>query len=936
MIFKKLFRPKHQDVNPKVRIDAISGFSPDNPEQKSLLHELAFNDEDAGVNLAALNRLNSFALWNKVADTAKQERVRKKASQIVESALLGEGELKLSEKERKTFVSECKNVSLLEKLIKQPWLLNGDAELILQVLETIDKPHLTLHVFFQSGHEELQQALVDKFDDEQTLQKVIKKAQSESVKALAQGKIDKLVALKEKPLILEKRVKLVLSQLLALKDKNDYQDILQRRQKLDAEYHELSQQYVDFTPEQAELFKQKYSDIVVKLDKWLQGLKPQWQEAQLKDEQQQGLDEAGSQLNAIITQVTEALENGAQSITLGQVERFENSLSDIQQSLKSLSEQIPASEHAQHTQLETLFNQVNGCKVTLESLPEFQNAIENARIFLDEFKSLALPADLSQLDASHAYLKEQKAKWKALTGHYAQTWPAELISQWQSLNTDWSAATKALRSQLDEELSRCKNKLRVVDNMISQGRFKPAISLFAKVSGWYQALPENAQVKLSRQFEKTKGQVENLIDWQDYIAQPRKPALLAEAETLISSPLDVEEQAKKVKSLRQQWNSLGKVNTESDQALNDAFEQTLEKAFEPCRTFYAQRQQEREDNLKTRHDLINQIIALGQENKTERDLHHGFRELQSKWQNAGEVDFKQMDEIHTAYRDACDPIVKRINRYHQQNADQKLQLIRKAEKLLSVENVYEAVDAAKQLQGEWKNIGPASKKAEGKLWSEFRRVNDSVFARRKEQQQEVKQEVEQKSEQILQFLNERETALNDASDKQALHRVFDDHAVFRAMLDGLPIKHKGRYEKAYSALVDRQHARLKQLEQEAQSEQFRTLFEKLNNWTEAGIPENLENIASQWRNCFSQTSQELPVSRQELTIKLEILSDKPSPKDESGLRQQIQLKMMADKLQQGEQQDKHTLLKQWIGQGPLSEADQQLLPRIEDIFTSAP
>ena len=936
MIFKKLFRPKHQNPDPKIRLVAVSELSPENPEQKSLLHELAFNDEDASVILAALKRLNSFPLWVKTADTSHLERVQKKARQAVESALMGEGELAISSQDRKTFVLECKNIGLLEKLLKQTWLAEGDSELVKHVLRVVDKPHLTLQTLFSSTKEDLQSELAKQFDDEQTLQKIIKKTQFDSVRHETENRLADLLRLKQRPAALEKQVKLVLSQLLALKEKDNYQHVVDRRNELEQEYQALSAEFDVFTQEQVNGIAEKYQEIITRLDKWLAELQPRWQQRNLKEINQNELDSLSDTLEQVIQKVAETLDKGAHEITLGEVEAFENSLQEINTSAQALSLKIPSDEHQQHRTLESMFNRLNSCKTTLESLPEFQLAIENAKEFLEAFSKLAMPDDISQLDASRAYLKEQNVRWKELVAGYKDSLPEDIVSQWKSLKTGWSKATEHLQSQITEDVNRCKNKLRVVVNMIAQGRFKPAMSLFRKVSGWYEALPENQRIKISRQYDKARQQVENLMDWQEYIAQPRKPALLSEAEALAENPVEVEKQAEQVKKLRQQWNSLGKVNTEADQALNDAFERTLEKAFEPCRVFYAQRQEKREANLQARQGILEQIAQLANEDIGSGELVQRFRELQKKWQNSGEIDYKSMDEVHNAYRKVCEPIQKRLDAFFQQNAEVKEKLIEQTEQLLQSEDVFEAVEQAKQLQEQWKQVGPSSKKQDAKQWKQFRALNDKIFARRKEMQQEQKQETDEKVTRLTSILNTMETLLSDAQDVQSVHHALDGQQQLTELLTALPFKLKGKYEKQLSGLRDAQKAKLKQMDVKKKVDQYRMLFEGLNTWTSSELPGNLDKISNQWRGCFEHSEKDAEQSRQELTIKMEILADKPSPTEESELRQKIQLKMMADKLQQGQQEDQQALLKQWIGQGPLTESDQILLSRVEGVFVQAP
>jgi DNA repair protein SbcC/Rad50 len=107
MIFNRFFRSKHLDPNPQVRIKAIEKLNTTLSSEKTVLHELAFNDPDASVSLAALHKLDSFTLWYKMSEIGKDERVLKKSQQIVEQMLFDETNVGLNEKDKLSFIRQC-------------------------------------------------------------------------------------------------------------------------------------------------------------------------------------------------------------------------------------------------------------------------------------------------------------------------------------------------------------------------------------------------------------------------------------------------------------------------------------------------------------------------------------------------------------------------------------------------------------------------------------------------------------------------------------------------------------------------------------------------------------------------------------------------------------------------------------------------------------
>ncbi|MFQ3218956.1 MAG: exonuclease SbcC, partial [Paraglaciecola sp.] len=279
MIFKRLFRAKHLDPDPQVRITAISKLDCGIPEKKSILHELAFNDGDVNVNLAALTKLDSFALWYKMAGITKNERISKKARQMVDHVLFSDDDDRMSAVQKRQFVLECKDIKLLEKLLPQAWL-QADPEVVERTLSVIAKPHLALSTLLLSDNEMLQLALLKFADNEAALQKIVKKVASPKVRALAVDELAKLQFSKTQPIEVEKKTRLVLSRLLAFTDSKDYVQLSASREVLLKDYTVLESQFFCLTALKQQEFRGKFTEINSKLEALLAQMAPLWQAAQ--------------------------------------------------------------------------------------------------------------------------------------------------------------------------------------------------------------------------------------------------------------------------------------------------------------------------------------------------------------------------------------------------------------------------------------------------------------------------------------------------------------------------------------------------------------------------------------------------------------------------------------------------------------------------------
>lgn len=933
MIFKKLFRPKYQDPNPQIRIQAIQTLSPDESQHKAQLHELAFNDEDPNVNLAALKRLNSFALWCKMAETAKVERVRKKAQSTVETALFEQSELEISEKDRITFVKECKSPVLLEKLITLPWLQSDNVPLMLSTLHKIGKPYVLHKTFLATSSESLQLALLENIDDVSVLQKALKRTPFEPVKQAIADKLANIELHKTRPAEVEKSVKLILSQLLALRDKRDYALLTEQREKLTSQYLQAKQDFHFLSQDIAAQFEQRYADIQQKLDHTSEQLLPEWQSRKQLEAVKLSLSQTENSIHAIIEQVNHLLGEDASKITLGEVERYQVELQEAERTLTGLSTEVTRLTGASHLLqgIESLFAMIRQCTATLERLPEFQNAIADARLLIKKLSKLPLPSDISQIEASEAHFNEQREQWRAIVTPYKTNWPDELTRQWQDLSSQWKNAIRGLTNEVKQSESRVRGKLKAVDSLISQGKFKAAMGLFSKVASWYQALPEKQQALLSRSFDNTKEQVENLHDWQQYIAVPRKPAMLREVEAIALQPLEVKQQSEEVKRLRSAWSSLGATGTEADDALNFAFDLAIEKAFEPCREHYNKLDKEREDNLLKKRQVIEDMCNLNTQEADPKALTDSFTKLQKRWKEIGGVDYKVLESLNADYRAAAEPLKQKVATYQQDNADQKQALLKQAIFLLDSDDVTDAIEQAKTLQRKWKQIGHAGHKAERQLWTAFRKTNDELFEKRQSVFDAQRQQTDTLRSEIDQALEGLEQSIQQADELSKLDECMLGLTELSDKIAQLPEKLVRSYHNKVANLTDKLQRNKQELVVARKSQVYVQLFESLKQWQQPQVPESVKALPNGWQQSFTLAT-DGQFSRHEVTLLLEIIAQATSPPEDQALRKSLQLGMMTNKLEKGEELERDSLLALWIEQGPLSESDLDLLKRVEALY----
>ena len=934
MIFKHFFRSKHQNPDPQVRLQAIETLNKIDPQHKSILHELAFNDSDVGVSLAALDKLDSFVLWYKMSEIAKNDRVQKKSQQYVENTLLDGQNAVLTEQEKREFILETRDMRLVEKLLVQQWV-QKDTELAMRLLQKADKTQLQEKILFDTQNENLQTAILETLTDgvqaRKLLNKIQKKTSSSILSELANQTLQDWLSAEQAPFEVEQQVKMVLSRMLALKDQHDLLHIQQQQAELTDQYTQISARFACLTALKRIEIEQKYTQICTRVERTVALLTPQWQAHQAELALELSMHTLLTETEQCLAELSLQLKTRISEISSSEVDSFVSIINQHIETLFILTKQLPATNQTAHRQLEQLNNQLSSSLHTLKNIADLQSAIQACQALLQESTDLVLPIDASDIEAAQQHLKQQKQTWRNAVASYQAHIPAYLSQQWNEHLKPLQQAIKVIKGQLDEDVSRCRNKLKATESLINQGKYKAAMLLYQKVQNWFDALPQTQQGQLDRSFVSVKGQIENLKDWQDYIAAPRKPALLNEVEALIIQPLEINAQSAAIKSLRYQWNSLGKADTETDDALNKAFESSIEKAFAPCREFYDEQQQQREQNMTAKQQVLVEIKALGEANSGVTDLTKALRNVQQKWKNIGEVDFKLRNALYDNYQQLLNPIRDKVSAFYQNNAAQKQALLAKAETLLELDSVNDAIEQAKKLQQTWKTIEHAGKKAEAQLWPAFRKVNDSLFAKKSEASQQQQTQLKEQTVLVTEQVMQLESLLENANDKASVLSALQGQHVTTDAITALPVRDRRALELRIQTLVEQQQLRLTAIEKSAKGQTYQDLFSVLKLWkTGSEIPTSASGLSKQWQQCFRELNEN--IERHDLTIKMEIVAQQDSPKEDTEKRQSIQMQLMAQKLQSGDSLDLSSLLKDWIRAGSLSESDITLLNRIVPLF----
>lgn len=951
MIFSKFLKKKWQHKDSVVRVEAInSSLSVNEPEQRDIIAQLAMSDDNENVRRAALIKLDNFQTWLQHSQENSMAKVKQYAQKKVEAILTDQDTIKITEQDKLAFIAQHTQYSLFESWLK----IAEQTNLIIALFEKLAnkpqaneqkgntslKPQLLINLFNQKQNADVQQYILDKVHDLETLEKLKKKAVNSDISKQIDDKISALEFAIEQPIILAKKVNLVLAKLQALKDQSDYGVYVEKRASLSAEWLTLSEDFSCLETAISDGFIDKQQVILANLTKLFAEKAEQFAQAelvrQLEAEKQQSRLHFDKTLSIVDQTLTTSI--------------FENEEIDEQQYqtvFDKLTSEIIASSLSNEEQNEFIAK-ICQQQQKLQQLPEIAQSVSDATHLISKISQLALPSNIEEMNERLPIYQEWLTSWKNAEQQSAGILPDSIKNASKEIQASWRKALKPLQQAQKQEFSTTQKKINDVKRLIAAGKYNAAFGVFKKAKALFAKLSEQQMQRLQREFDSVNEKIAELADWEHYIATPRKQQLLTDIKAIVETPLDnPNEQAEKVKQYRKTWNSLGHADDEAEQELNYQFNQLCETAFAPCRLYFAEQEKLREQHLLARQGLLEQAKALAESLETSKQVtddtvidfknfDNQLNKLIKQWQHSGQVDRNIYQDVNNQFNNALQPVKSAIKDFHHENKQLKLTLIKKAESLLLEEDIYAAVSQVKLLQAQWRDTGYAGNKVENKLWQSFRKINDEIFSKR-EQQNALEKDAS--SAKLAEFEAEFKALENDFNNA-------DDVAALQQLEKALQsLKQNVQQQKPKMASLEKQIVQKEKLTSEKiaklklaiEKQQWTDLFTIIEESLVKGgnfvSHESFSQLGQSWQKKLQELdNKDNQVSRDVLTMELEILSGVPSPEELEQQRMKVQVNLMQDQMSSGNAIDLPAKFSQWLMLGKLNQEDVSLLQRIKTIF----
>lgn len=229
-------------------------------------------------------------------------------------------------------------------------------------------------------------------------------------------------------------------------------------------------------------------------------------------------------------------------------------------------------------------------------------------------------------------------------------------------------------------------------------------------------------------------------EWRRWANATIQEELCAKVEAL-AQVADLAEVAKHLRELQQQWKKSGAVPRDRGDELWKRFKAAADAAWARCGEHVAHQREQELANLTQKEHLCGQAEALAESSdwiRTSEEL----KRLQSEWQAIGAVPRDQAKPLWDRFHAACDRFFTRRKAdlaerkvVWSENQKKKEALCARAEALAESTDWHAALNELKQLQVEWKAVGPVRRQKAEVLWKRFRGSCDRFFERYKQRDQ---------------------------------------------------------------------------------------------------------------------------------------------------------------------------------------------------------
>lgn len=746
------FRPKWKHSDSEVRADAVRTMGDDD---KQLLVQIAKNDSDESVRRIAIRKINSADALAELADGHLDGSLRdlalERASSMWMNIAVGEGE------DAQEGLDKLDDDAALAEVVKR----GQRAEIRAAALERIRDPRALADIARQARDEETRLAAVNAIDDEQILKSLALSGDHREVSVIALDGVEEVESLraiakqgkiKSVRSRAEKKIKKIKKPKKRKKNEGPTEDELKRHRRarlikicqelealtpavddpaIDTQLGELRNEFAEVEkefPEEAEKIRERFQQALSSFD----------EEREVAKKRLAAMVEERAELEADAKRREELCERAKKLTDEDTLDVAEA----LRQEWKELGDLLEG-----HS-----VNWVRRFDSALEKHERRRTAWEDRRDARGDFEQLVEDArkavEIEPISKARKELGAVRRRWRGMAKKYGVD--SDLDVQFREVTQVFDERDAAAKSAQEEKqkanyerIVALIEKVEALDGTESLSVTETSVRTAQKALRKPGALPsKQVFIELKERFQSAESVAQERVrelreadEWGRLFNVPKQEELCKKAEALAEIE-DLKTVVKELRAIQREWKKVSKATRGKGDELWARFKTACDAAYERCEGHFANMKEERAENLKQKEAICVEAEAIA-DSTDWKETAEKLKQLQRDWKKIGPVDRKDSDAVWKRFRAACDSFFNRRKEHYSQldaereeNLKIKTGLCEKAEELAESSEWHETAEALKDLQAEWKGIGPVPRKSSDAIWKRFRAACDRFFDRR--------------------------------------------------------------------------------------------------------------------------------------------------------------------------------------------------------------
>ena len=288
-----------------------------------------------------------------------------------------------------------------------------------------------------------------------------------------------------------------------------------------------------------------------------------------------------------------------------------------------------------------------------------------------------------------------------------------------------------------------------------------------------------------------------------------------------------------------QWREIGPVPNEDRESVWERFKEATRIINKKHQDYFKNLKDEQKDNLDRKEKLCEQAEEI-----VSKDLksHKEWIEqtdaiigLQKEWRTIGFAPKKDNNKIYARFRNACDSFFGKKRDFYVQNKEvqednlqKKISLCEKAESLQDSTDWKKTTKDLIEIQKEWKEVGPVSRKQSDKVWKRFRAACDQFFNKKSDYYSNIDQEYDNNlkiKQELIEKVKNYEFTNDPSLNFESLKKIHEEFSE----IGFVPYKFKDKVQNEFREELNNQFDKLKVDESERKLLKFQTRLETLHH-----------------------------------------------------------------------------------------------------------